>query len=223
MGNIEVGPVGGRARRRASWVVVLVSCLAACSPLVAQIRPEPVEPVGPPDPIELREGGRPALRAWIERRGGADRTRRDASVKEFAACLDLAAHLSNESAHDLLAEVLREADARIGGALSKSPRRQDQARQVANLGDAYERMLGDATQARRLYRQALALDAHDEVAQAGLARLDLAEAVDTQKEIEVERLKELEEWFAKQPRSRPDRRADADRGDVLETRPEPQP
>ncbi|BET65968.1 hypothetical protein ASA1KI_08860 [Opitutales bacterium ASA1] len=47
MGNIEVGPVGGRAKRRASWFFVLVSWLVACAPLPAQTRPEPVDPQDP--------------------------------------------------------------------------------------------------------------------------------------------------------------------------------
>jgi hypothetical protein len=152
---------------------------------------------------DFRTRGRIAIREWIANRRDTDKSKRATERKEFDASIELAVALHGAGGVDVVADVLGEAEERLGPAQRRTKVGRDQARMAANIGAVYHRVVGDPRSARRMYRQALELDSGDEVAVAGMARLAREEEIDLQKEIETERIKELQEAFDKEPRSRP--------------------
>jgi hypothetical protein len=166
-------------------------------------------PVDMPDMAELRANGRPAVRAWVAARRAAYASRRADELKELHACFELAAYVHDEAGGEAIDGVVAEMEASLARARGKAKDSRHQARLTANVACVYERLAGNPAAARRLYKEALQIDPKDEVALAGLARMDRDEAIDERKEIEAERQRELEEFWEKQPRSRPPERAPA--------------
>jgi hypothetical protein len=155
-------------------------------------------PCDPPNMEVVRRQGRPAVRAWLAQRRAADPSGRPAEVKDLEGCFELAAHVSNEGGGAAMPEVLAELRERLGSAQAAAEGPRQRARMAANVGEALERLGGDRVGARRHYEAALADDPDDEVALRGLARLERAEAVEANKEIEAVQLREWEAWWAAQ-------------------------
>jgi hypothetical protein len=156
---------------------------------------------------QLRANGRAAVRAWVGERADADTSRRARELKEMSASFELAGFVYHEGGGEVIAEIVAEMESRLAAAQAAARDDRGRARLAANVGAVCENMAGDRVAARRLYEQALALDPDDGVARTGLARLERAEAIDENKEIEAARLRELEEHWAQQPRSRPPERS----------------
>jgi len=186
--------------RRAWLVLAVFSWVGLASMFAAD---STVERVAPPDLPDLQARGRVAMREWVALRRAADDSPRADEVKDLDAAMELAGFVFNEAGGEVIDEVLAETEEVMARAQANVTAAREKARQAANVGDAYERLAGRPADARRLYLQALRLDRDDAVAKEGLARLDRAERIDEHKEIEVERLKELEAYWAQQPRSRP--------------------
>ncbi|MGH8019571.1 MAG: hypothetical protein ACREIA_15080 [Opitutaceae bacterium] len=197
----NIDPSARSSRLGAALLSVLA--IALVDPAVAAEPPE--RPVDPPNLADLQTRGTAAVREWVDKRRDANKSRRDDALKELDACLELAGFVYNEAGGEVIEQVLAEAEAALARASELSNKRGN-ARRAAMVGEAYERLAGAPQEALRLYEIALAADSEDAVAREGIARLELAEAIDAHKELEVERMKELEEFWSKQPRSLPPER-----------------
>jgi len=190
-------------RARRVWLALALFPLLALENVLAA--DDATETVAPPALSDLRARGRVAVREWTTARRAADGSPLTAEAKELRASMELAGFVYHEAGGEVIDHVMAEAEEALARAQARTPDPKEKARQSANVGFAHERMAGRPAAARRHYEQALLLDPDDGVAKEGLARLERAERIDEQKEIEVERLKELEAFWAQQPRSRPSR------------------
>lgn len=205
--------------RRLSWLALVVISPALLSSGFAQAQEGPPGRANRPDIEDIRTRGSAAVREWVDARRTAEARRKSPERAEFDACMELAVTLHAEGAGDTVPEVLAEAEQRLVKARRGVARSDvNPARMHANLGAAQYRIVGDARAAQRLFKAALELDPHDEVALEGLAALQRDEEIDLQKEIETERLREIGQELERMPRSRPPERPRAD-----SVNPQPQP
>lgn len=209
-----------RVHKKIAVLAATITFVLPVALFAQSVAPDGTQPVESPeesaspgsrvDVDDFRARGRVAIREWIATRRNSDKSKRANERKEFDATIELALALHGAGGGDVVNEVLAEAEEKLGPAKRRARGEKDQARMVANVGTIYHRIVGDSRAARRLYQEALDLDPTDEVASQGLARLAMEEEIDLQKEVETERIKELQDAFEKEPRSRPPARTPID-------------